>query len=751
MGSFYRRKTVPSGISTASFKYRIFCRAFLSTLTWSSTLLSTNAFASQSLAKVHFIPPLHGKTACGDDGRGDEFITLAAIEPPIHELQAHFEAHMRQSDQHNIFKDWETYKATLPVETSWPHHLLAEFPYWAKEEDLQRILDRLRKRMYGAKHSLGYIVAQARAGKSSCVIPAFLLSTKAASADEQYTHYVYLTFDKTRSSHFKSQEYSNGRNTSRADEHGAAFVLDVLKRNLLGKTDEHGIFRLPAYSGCIPIKYDAPKMEDIQDSIDALISSVFPEDANILFHIDDHGEMSENGTFRRGAIEALTRIPNSKCIATCVKHPLGDEPVPGMRRMPIPLPPLDLHLMSLTYPALDVARLQPSMLQNAADHENSRRQLETVQFQMTLCLHRYLAELHAGSLQPFLVQLEGILLSMHGTKSPNEAFSINGTQQVIQQYLNAFALLYADQSASSSTDDHFGIGHDAAHNEHALRLMNGYTDSWDTDVNERLCEWLAVVDDKIFASWTELMAMENDEFHPFKKAREEFVAVAALKQNDLNSICATPLERAYLWSLLCCSQQQGQIVFKAAFEKKPRRNADIIFKAMDFKFGRLLLGQDWEEGCMIDPTMLERDILYAVAEKGIADSIPVNHRTQTRLIDLSKSEIVAPIANDPMHKSQKDAGHPLCDLFFVTPNNQLVMIDIAGGDIGDKMNVLFSFLSRHVCALRATGINNVVGVILAPAMEGPSEVNESGSVRVICLKGEDARRHLGGLEQLYPW
>ena len=102
--------------------------------------------------------------------------------------------------------------------------------------------------------------------------------------------------------------------------------------------------------------------------------------------------------------------------------------------------------------------------------------------------------------------------------------------------------------------------------------------------------------------------------------------------------------------------------------------------------------------------------------------------------------------------------HPLADIFFVTKEQQLVLVDVAGGDDSKVMqkrkNLLAWFEANGGCINGYT----LHGVVLAPNdITGktssttlvPNPSNESSAVQVV--RGMDARRLLGGLDQIFVW
>lgn len=99
-------------------------------------------------------------------------------------------------------------------------------------------------------------------------------------------------------------------------------------------------------------------------------------------------------------------------------------------------------------------------------------------------------------------------------------------------------------------------------------------------------------------------------------------------------------------------------------------------------------------------------------------------------------------------------SHPEADLFFVTDINQLVVVDITGGDeamVNKKLckrTMWYQANSGKKLSLpNRECINEIRCVMLAPNVD--TEFEQTTGVDVVC--GNDARRALGGLAQILPW
>jgi hypothetical protein len=108
-------------------------------------------------------------------------------------------------------------------------------------------------------------------------------------------------------------------------------------------------------------------------------------------------------------------------------------------------------------------------------------------------------------------------------------------------------------------------------------------------------------------------------------------------------------------------------------------------------------------------------------------------------------------------------SHPLADIFFRTSENQLVLVDITGGNDGNKKTPTPTQKAQKLAdwIQREQGKNDeeLCGVVLAPfaEMDGKTEFvssttdSDDSPARVLLVRGDDARMLLGGLDQANRW
>jgi len=175
----------------------------------------------------------------------------------------------------------------------------------------------------------------------------------------------------------------------------------------------------------------------------------------------------------------------------------------------------------------------------------------------------------------------------------------------------------------------------------------------------------------------------------------------SLGLSDLFS--GTPLEACYFWTLSCSS----------ALNKKLHLTVDELFNidCKSLKPGRLFPGTD---SSVYDLEFLEKSTMYYADEKDVGSS-----------------------------------GHPLADLFFITNDDILVLIDIYGGNnekwAEDKRYKLDAWIVKE--KIKRIMPYKLRGVILAPNV--PIQMGKINDV--VIVSWEQALTLLGGLRQIYQW
>ncbi len=174
-------------------------------------------------------------------------------------------------------------------------------------------------------------------------------------------------------------------------------------------------------------------------------------------------------------------------------------------------------------------------------------------------------------------------------------------------------------------------------------------------------------------------------------------------------LSSTPLVAAYIWTLSTRSAIVGCLGF---YEN------EFTIQCSQLEPARLFPGDD---SSICDTSFLRQDVLYYADERNGKPT------------------------------------HPLADIFFITDEQQLVLVDVAGGDdnkVMQKRNNLLAWI--EACGGCINGYT-LHGVVLVPNdITGKSSCktrvpNTNGSSAVEVVRGRDARRLFGGLNQIFVW
>uniref|UniRef100_A0A0G4I5T1 Uncharacterized protein n=1 Tax=Chromera velia CCMP2878 TaxID=1169474 RepID=A0A0G4I5T1_9ALVE len=156
------------------------------------------------------------------------------LEPTIEvRLKERFDSNLQNHT--GLCRDWETYKASLPVRETGERWLrLYTLPYWGVEDDQEDDLLRLAKQLElkgDDRKLVKSICSPTKTGKTTSVLPAFL--------ESNFTHYLYLAFDNNGRRRFEVSPYTPCHDIKVAKKQGAAFAVECV-RILLEKLDKQG-------------------------------------------------------------------------------------------------------------------------------------------------------------------------------------------------------------------------------------------------------------------------------------------------------------------------------------------------------------------------------------------------------------------------------------------------------------------------------------------------------------------------------
>ena len=217
------------------------------------------------------------------------------------------------------------------------------------------------------------------------------------------------------------------------------------------------------------------------------------------------------------------------------------------------------------------------------------------------------------------------------------------------------------------------------------------------------------------------LPVDLDEAKIYRKARKLFLD--SLGENGADLMSGFPLERAYLWALVARSMSDKEIRVRIQ-----RKFISFIFQCKSIEKGRILKGNEID---LDDITISEvkKQTMYYVDERG----------------------------------DKKDT-HPVCDMFFLSDENVLVLIDVTAKYRNKRgMDMKGKFINDWNQRLKEdskrrfrfpcpnASIKSVTLLIINPfSIEEKSMVsNESESI--FYMNGPVARELLGSLKQFIPW
>jgi hypothetical protein len=235
----------------------------------------------------------------------------------------------------------------------------------------------------------------------------------------------------------------------------------------------------------------------------------------------------------------------------------------------------------------------------------------------------------------------------------------------------------------------------------ATSLLLGIQDNDNRD--RQFYDVVSLNDDEITVSIERLMSIVDPNRSVYVIGRDLFIK--RLRGADL--ISSTPLEASYYWTLACASALDGSIEFL----QLPNENDTVSYMihCKDLLPGRLFPKMN---SSVYNLSLLRRDTIYYANEN-----------------------------NNGL------LSHPLTDLFFISGKDELVLVDITGGDkrtVKKKKENLSAWIDKEQVNIPQYKLR---GVILAPNAKEKSE--QIGALAVVCW--EDALKLLGGLRQISTW
>ena len=237
--------------------------------------------------------------------------------------------------------------------------------------------------------------------------------------------------------------------------------------------------------------------------------------------------------------------------------------------------------------------------------------------------------------------------------------------------------------------------------DNAARLLCGVPDTEIQSTGLRQAKDLVALSfSEVSASLACLLSLSDANISVFEQGRILMRQVRT--SSGPNLFVDSPLERAYLWSLSCEAALTGQLEFG---------NWTFVFKPKKLRPERIF------------PTSLTDN--------------PQTTHLRTHCFYYADE------------KKGSKQSHPLADLFFVTKDKELVLIDITGSakkeTVQTKVANLQSFIDGHKNKLNKY---DLFGVVLAPCLP---DHQASSTDKVCVVPSDQAQKQLGGLRQVFRW
>ena len=239
----------------------------------------------------------------------------------------------------------------------------------------------------------------------------------------------------------------------------------------------------------------------------------------------------------------------------------------------------------------------------------------------------------------------------------------------------------------------------------AVRLMAGIADEDLPKLDFKLPS-VTIANDRITGTLESLLRCVDHEHQIYFEGQQRFIL--SLDEADTDDmLSATPLEAAFTWSLSCIASANGYLRFSNKFT------------------------------FALEPQHLQAGRLFGESNQLVTNSSTLTKHTVLYYVDEKKREGEEP-----------KLSHPLCDLWFLTNNNQLVLIDVTGGvnSAAKKMEKLKKWINSRASQELPY---ETFGIVLAPGDHKNSE--EDATNNVCAVRGKDARQLLGGLAQCWEW
>ena len=500
----------------------------------------------------------------------------SSVSSPEDCLKVHFDKVMK-CDHVPLLKDFDVYKRSLPVrrDDALAQQLrLYQLPYWTDDEDVEFLANQLERPTI-SRAKVKYLSAPSGSGKTSCILPAFLKSTR---NEDGFTHYLYLAFNNNANNFFRT---STEVNKSIALEQGASFIFECLKI-LLESPDKDG------FPHKIPCSEDPPQLNHIENTLVEYLHKIVGPDQHLLLHLDEHRQMcprdvndlsipdedDKGAMFSRGAMSTLSQIPRVTVIATyTARPPLPPRGSSGVCRDPVAKPILNI----------DKAMQEIGELRFPHSQDNFNRNQK--QLWATLCFRLGMKLQECG------------LISLHSRANIKAERLLQNFKEAAGHPDTTKALKKCIELCSIKIKN-------PKKDPNAIKLLLGVEDKEVEKLERQVEDLLCLENEHLTSSLEHLLNVLDSNYEIYDKGRIHFANV--LRLNDYLS--NTPLEAMYCWSLSCRSAVSRELVFTT--ENAGHKAFQIECK--DLVPGRLFPQHDTSIDFNMDE--FEPDVMYYVEE-----------------------------------------------------------------------------------------------------------------------------------------
>ena len=496
-----------------------------------------------------------------------------------------------------------------------------------------------------------------------------------------FTHYIYLPFDNNYSRFYHCFDGYEKIRQALAINQGASFIFSCLKHLFEESSGTTGTCMFPCEEH--PLEH-----LETENRLNNYLRDKIGPNYRILFHLDEHRKMCHREVNSEGDI-AKGALFNRGAMQTLARIPNVTVVATYIKR-PY-LPPRGSSSVCrypVPLPNLDMHLV----MKNFPELEFPQEKLDSFnadekRLWSTLCFRL------------------GMWLTVNGISQLHQRGKCSIPSDEHMQLLKQFNQEKGHTNKTKALKNcidlcRIKVGTYLDNNPNAIRLLMGFLDSEYDNIVRQVDDVVVIPGERISSGLRKLLTMTDPNFPVYDSGHNLFTRQLTSVDHDL--LAHTPLQAAYYWTVSCESSLNGKIQFIEG------ANAFFI-KCKQLKAGRLFRG---DNSSIYDKSFsdLKRDVMYYADED---------------------------------HNGL--ATHPLADIFFCTTQNELVLVDITGGQNAEiKKDKLANWIDQQQGNVTDFELH---GVVLAPLISGHSKVH--GRVQVVC--GEDAQRLLGGLVQVLRW